>query len=73
MLADQRGNLHASAASSENARLLELFELQTGAGPCLAAYRTATQVVNADLRAGSPASPRSTPCRCACAPRSSVP
>jgi hypothetical protein len=27
MLADQRGQLHATAASSENARLLELFEL----------------------------------------------
>ena len=35
MLADQHGTLHATAASSENARLLELFELQTDAGPCL--------------------------------------
>lgn len=50
MLADQRGALHATAASSENARLLELFELQTDAGPCLDAFRTAQPVVNADLR-----------------------
>ena len=58
MLADQRGELHASAASSENARLLELFELQTDAGPCLDAYRTAAQVVNADLRASAERWPR---------------
>ena len=49
MLADQRGQLRATAASSENARLLELFELQTNAGPCLDAYRTGAPVVNADL------------------------
>lgn len=49
MLADQSGVLHASAASSENARLMELFELQADAGPCLDCYRTATPVVNADL------------------------
>jgi ANTAR domain/GAF domain len=51
MLADQRGQLHATAASSENARLLELFELQGDAGPCLDAYRTGAAVVNADLQA----------------------
>ena len=51
MLADQRGQLHATAASSENARLLELFELQSDAGPCLDAFRTGAPVVNADLRA----------------------
>lgn len=41
--------LRATAASSENARLLELFELQSNAGPCLDAYRTGVPVVNADL------------------------
>ncbi|HEU5429142.1 MAG TPA: hypothetical protein VFU74_19840 [Actinocrinis sp.] len=40
MLADGRGHLHATAASSENARLLELFELQADAGPCMDAFRT---------------------------------
>jgi transcriptional regulator with GAF, ATPase, and Fis domain len=58
MLADQRGQLHATAASSENARLLELFELQGDAGPCLDAYRTGTAVVNADLQANQPRWPR---------------
>jgi transcriptional regulator with GAF, ATPase, and Fis domain len=49
MLADQSGQLHATAASSENARLLELFELQSNTGPCMDAFRTGTAVVNADL------------------------
>ncbi|HEV3173082.1 MAG TPA: transcriptional regulator, partial [Actinocrinis sp.] len=51
MLADQHGQLHATAASTESARLLELFELQADAGPCMDAFRTGTQVVNADLGA----------------------
>jgi transcriptional regulator with GAF, ATPase, and Fis domain len=58
MLADQRGQLHATAASSENARLLELFELQTDAGPCVDAYRTGVAVVNADLHANQGRWPR---------------
>jgi hypothetical protein len=58
MLADQRGQLHATAASSENARLLELFELQGDAGPCLDAYRTGAAVVNADLHANQERWPR---------------
>lgn len=58
MLADQHGQLHATAASSENARLLELFELQADAGPCLDAFHTGSQVVNADLQAGQERWPR---------------
>ena len=58
MLADQHGTLRATAASSENARLLELFELQTDAGPCLDAFHTGTAVVNADLRANHERWPR---------------
>lgn len=58
MLADQRGQLHATAASHENARLLELFELQGDAGPCLDAYRGAAAVVNADLQANQERWPR---------------
>src|SRR6202035_5850278 len=58
MLADQRGQLHATAASNENARLLELFELQTDAGPCLDAFHTGTAVVNADLHANHERWPR---------------
>jgi len=51
MLADYRGALHATAASTENARLLELFELQADAGPCVDCYRTGQAIVNADLHA----------------------
>jgi hypothetical protein len=49
MLIDQRGHLHAAASSTENARLLELFELQSDAGPCVDCCRTGLPVVNADL------------------------
>lgn len=58
MLADQYRQLHATAASTENARLLELFELQADAGPCMDAFRTGTQVVNADLAASQDRWPR---------------
>ncbi|HEV2635683.1 MAG TPA: GAF and ANTAR domain-containing protein [Actinocrinis sp.] len=58
MLADQRGQLHTTAASSENARLLELFELQADTGPCVDAFRTGKPVVNADLHANQDRWPR---------------
>ena len=58
MLADQHGQLHATAASTESARLLELFELQADAGPCMDAFRTGAQVVNADLAASQERWPR---------------
>jgi hypothetical protein len=58
LLADQRGRLQATAASSKNARLLERFELQADTGPCLEAYRTGEPVVNADLQAGQDRWPR---------------
>jgi hypothetical protein len=38
MLDDQRGNLRVLASSSEEARLLELLELQNNQGPCLEAF-----------------------------------
>jgi len=50
LLADQRGHLRFMAASSEQARLLEIFQVQVNQGPCFDAYRTAQPVVNADLR-----------------------
>jgi transcriptional regulator with GAF, ATPase, and Fis domain len=58
LLIDQRGDLHAAAASTENARLLELFELQTDAGPCIDCCRTGAPVVNADLTTNAARWPR---------------
>jgi transcriptional regulator with GAF, ATPase, and Fis domain len=53
MLADPAGNLRYIASSSERAKILELFELQTEEGPCLDCFRTGEQVVNELL--GDPA------------------
>jgi len=50
LLADQRGNLRFTAASDEKARTLEVFQVQAHEGPCFDAFRTATPVINADLR-----------------------
>lgn len=58
MLIDQRGQLHAAAASTENARLVELFELQSDAGPCVDCCRSGEAVVNADLEAEAERWPR---------------
>jgi GAF domain-containing protein len=49
LLADQHGRLEFMAASDENVKLLELFQVQNQEGPCLEAFRTGTPVVNADL------------------------
>jgi transcriptional regulator with GAF, ATPase, and Fis domain len=49
MLADGFGELRVMASSTERTRLLELFELQNAAGPCLECYQTGTPVASADL------------------------
>ncbi len=51
LLADPRGELRVIAASSEAARLLELFQLQNDQGPCLDCFRTGHAVAAADLSA----------------------
>src|SRR3954452_13247890 len=51
LLDDQRGNLGLVASSSEETRLLEIFQLQSAQGPCLDAVRTAAMVVVPDLSA----------------------
>ncbi|GAA2624622.1 GAF and ANTAR domain-containing protein [Paractinoplanes durhamensis] len=53
MLADHRDRLTFMAASDESARLMELFQLQYGDGPCLDAFRTARPVTNVDLAAAT--------------------
>ena len=51
LLADSRGALRLVAASAEQARMIELFQIQHDEGPCLDCYRTG-QVVNVgDIRA----------------------
>ena len=51
LLADSRGALRLVAASAEQARMIELFQIQHDEGPCLDCYRTG-QVVNvSDIRA----------------------
>ena len=51
MLADHDGGLHVMASSTEEARLLELYELQNNEGPCLDCFRSGRPVVSADLPA----------------------
>ncbi|MGX7825387.1 ANTAR domain-containing protein [Actinokineospora sp. 24-640] len=51
MLADAHGGLHVMASSTEEARLLELYELQNNEGPCLDCYRSGRPVARDDLPA----------------------
>ncbi|MDQ1620374.1 MAG: hypothetical protein QOE19_2943 [Actinomycetota bacterium] len=57
MLADQTGVLRLAAASTERARLLELFELQNEEGPCLECFATGDPVLAADLGGSRDPSP----------------
>jgi hypothetical protein len=50
LLADRRGVLHVLAASSEETRSLEVFQLQRKQGPCLDCYRSGAPVSADDLR-----------------------
>jgi GAF domain-containing protein len=49
LLADPAGNLNLVAASTEQARILELSQLQSDEGPCLDAFRTMATVTCSDL------------------------
>ena len=61
LLADLRGELRVVAASSEAARLLELFQLQNDQGPCLDCFRTGRPVAAGDLAAAAARWPRFAP------------
>lgn len=49
LLSSPDGKLHVMASSSEEMRLLELFQLQTDEGPCLDCFHSGEPVVNQDL------------------------
>ena len=49
VLADPRGVLRVAAASSDEAGLIELFQVQNDQGPCLDCFRTGQPVTAADL------------------------
>jgi hypothetical protein len=52
LLTDQRGALRVAAASSEAARILELFELQEDEGPCRDCCQTGDAISEPDITSG---------------------
>ena len=55
LLADSRGALRLVAASTEQARVVELFQIQNDEGPCLDCYRSGQAVIVSDIRSGQDA------------------
>jgi GAF domain-containing protein len=58
LLADERGLLRVAVASSERARLMDLFQIQNDEGPCLDCYRSGEAVVGERLTDTDPRWPR---------------
>ncbi|MDQ1394032.1 MAG: hypothetical protein QOF30_3009 [Acidimicrobiaceae bacterium] len=54
LLGDAHDSLQMIAASSEQAQLLELFQLQSREGPCLDCFRSGQPVVHPDLGTANP-------------------
>src|SRR5882757_5980124 len=52
LLANPRGELQVIATSSEQVRLLELFQLQNDEGPCLDAFGGGIVISQPDLATG---------------------
>ncbi|MBF9133320.1 GAF and ANTAR domain-containing protein [Plantactinospora sp. S1510] len=61
VLADHYGKLQFVAASREEARILELLQIQNDEGPCLDAFRTGALVADTNLRDASGRWPRFVP------------
>ena len=53
LLIDQRGGVRLVASTSENARVLELFQIQHHEGPCLDCIRSSMPVLIPDLAAAA--------------------
>lgn len=51
LLSDANGNLQLLASTSEQSQLVELLQLEAGAGPCVECYRTGTVITVHDIRA----------------------
>ena len=58
LLVDQRGGLQLASSSSEESRLLELFQLQAEEGPCLDCIASGVAVTVDDLAASTERWPR---------------
>jgi transcriptional regulator with GAF, ATPase, and Fis domain len=52
LLADGRGALRLVAASTEQARVAELFQIQNDEGPCVDCFRSGQVISISDIRAG---------------------
>jgi transcriptional regulator with GAF, ATPase, and Fis domain len=50
MVTDHRGRLRVMASSSERVRLVDLFEAESAAGPCVECFTTGEPVSDIDLR-----------------------
>jgi transcriptional regulator with GAF, ATPase, and Fis domain len=61
VLADERHHLQFMAASTESAKMLELFQLQAQEGPCRDCYRFGAPVINTDLSRAASRWPRFAP------------
>ncbi|MQA10044.1 MAG: ANTAR domain-containing protein [Pseudonocardiaceae bacterium] len=61
LLIDERGWLQLIATSNEQARLVELFQLQNEEGPCLDAFHTGASVSHPDLASAGDRWPRFAP------------
>jgi GAF domain-containing protein len=57
-LVDERGSLQVLASSTEQARLLELFQLSIDEGPCVECFATRAPVLVADVSAEATRWPR---------------
>ncbi|WP_327357644.1 GAF and ANTAR domain-containing protein [Streptomyces sp. NBC_01304] len=60
LLADHNGELRVMAASDEQVRLLELFQIQSNEGPCLECFHSGVPVTVADLSTQTERWPRFT-------------